>query len=124
MSKLLPIEHSKSEVFILADRYAQECYMLTKKLPKEELFGITSQLRRAALSVPLNLVEGHARNSIKHRVNFSKISYGSLKEAQYLLYFIVEQQLLNDQEIEPVHKLGDKLAAVLWRKIASMNDSE
>ena len=118
------MDHDKSETFVLADKYALECYKLTRKLPKEELFGITSQLRRAALSVPLNLVEGHARGSTKHRINFSKISYGSLKECQYLLYFIVEQELLEEQIVQDVHSLGDKLAALLWRKISSMERTE
>lgn len=78
-----------------ADSYAHSVYELTKQLPKDELFGLTSQLRRAALSVPLNIIEGYARQSTKVQVQFLHVSYGSLKESQYLINFAVEEKLLN-----------------------------
>lgn len=117
MTSLVPKEHTKSEVFNLADEYARGCYKLSRKLPKKELFGTISRLSRAALSVPLNLIEGHARNSSKNRLNFTKISYGYLEESQYLLYFIVPQKSLSESEVKSVHSLGDKLADMPWRKI-------
>jgi len=54
----------------LADQYAHNVYSISKKLPKEELFGIVSQARRASLSVVLNVIEGFARNSNKSYKNF------------------------------------------------------
>ncbi|PJB19449.1 four helix bundle protein, partial [Candidatus Falkowbacteria bacterium CG_4_9_14_3_um_filter_36_9] len=59
---------------------------ITRSFPKDELYGITSQLRRAALSVILNYIEGYARKRDKVYKNFLEISYGSLKEAKYLLH--------------------------------------
>jgi four helix bundle protein len=70
-----------------ADELALESYKLTKKFPKDELYGITSQLRRAVLSVPTNIVEGYARKGDKELARFVNISLGSLAEVEYLLSF-------------------------------------
>ena len=67
------------------DNYVHLVYKLTKNFPKEELYGVISQLRRAALSVILNYIEGYARKKDKVYKNFLEISYGSLKESKYLL---------------------------------------
>ena len=64
-----------------ADAYARNIYHGTKKFPRDELFGLTSQLRRAALSVPLNIIEGYARNSTRELSHFFRISYASLRES-------------------------------------------
>ncbi|OGL35435.1 hypothetical protein A3F65_01665 [Candidatus Saccharibacteria bacterium RIFCSPHIGHO2_12_FULL_47_16b] len=53
-----------------ADQYAHDIYQLAKQLPKEESFGLSTQLKRAALSVPLNIVEGYARQSSQSEANF------------------------------------------------------
>ena len=70
-----------------ADDLAYKIYQESKKFPKEEMYGLTSQLRRAILSVPLNIVEGYGRQSKKEYGRFLNIAYGSLKEAKYLLHF-------------------------------------
>lgn len=73
----------------IIDEYVKEVYLITKNFPKEEIYGLTSQLRRATLSVMLNYVEGYARRKgagCKVYQNFLEISFGSLKESKYLLY--------------------------------------
>jgi len=77
--------HEKLKVKM--DTYVHQVYKITKGFPKDELYGATSQLRRAALSVILNYVEGYARGKNKVHKNFLEISYGSLKESKYLLHF-------------------------------------
>ena len=57
-------------------------YVATKGFPKEELYGLTSQLRRAVVSIPSNIAEGQGRNSQKEFVPFLAIVYGSLREAE------------------------------------------
>ncbi len=66
-------------------------YRLTKQFPKEELYGLTSQIRRSAASVPTNIAEGSGRNSNAEMRKFLVISSGSLSELEYLL--ILSQEL-------------------------------
>lgn len=101
----------------LADTYAHTIYTLTKKLPKEELFGITSQIRRSSLSVVLNIIEGFARNSQKSYKNFLSISLGSLKESEYLLTFCVQEKLLTPKDIESPLQQAEEIGKMLWGAI-------
>ena len=67
------------------DSYVHEVYSLTRNFPREELYGVTSQLRRSALSVILNYIEGYARRKERVHLNFLEISYGFLQKSKYLL---------------------------------------
>lgn len=78
-------DHTKLRAFELADRLALEAYKATRQFPKEELFGLTSQLRRAAVSTASNIVEGCARNSEADFLHFLDIAYGSAREVEYQL---------------------------------------
>lgn len=78
------------------DEYAHFVYALTRNFPKEELYGVTSQLRRSALSVILNYIEGYARGREKVHKNFLEISYGSLKESKYLLHFSLVEKYISE----------------------------
>ena len=71
------------------DEYVHFVYQVTRKFPKEELYGVISQLRRAALSIILNYIEGFARRRPAVQLNFFETSYGSLKESKYLLYSLL-----------------------------------
>ena len=70
-----------------ADNLAYKVYTATNVFPKEEIYGITSQLRRAALSVPTNIVEGYGRQGKNELRQFANIALGSLAETRYLLDF-------------------------------------
>lgn len=76
-------------IFEKADQLATEVYGLTKKLSKQEMFGLTSQSRRSVLSVVLNIVEGYARKRTQEHRRFLEISYGSVQETMYLFAFMV-----------------------------------
>ena len=65
-------------------------YSCTKDYPKDEIYGLTSQLRRAAVSIPSNIAEGKARGSSKEYIRFLKISRGSLEEVKYQVYLSKE----------------------------------
>lgn len=81
----LEVGYRKLIAWQFADKLAWEVYKLTDKFPKDELYGLTSQIRRASLSIPLNIVEGHSRNSKNEFRQFLKIALGSLAETEYLL---------------------------------------
>jgi four helix bundle protein len=70
-----------------SNELALRVYKLTEDFPKKETFGITSQLRRAALSIPTNIVEGYGRRSKTELSHFIDMARGSLAETEYLPYF-------------------------------------
>ena len=76
-------DHTKLRAFELADEVAVLIYQATKRFPREEIYGLASQLRRAAVSVPSNIVEGCARESQAEYLRFLEIAFGSLRELHY-----------------------------------------
>ena len=76
-------DHTKLRAFELADELAVLTYQVTREFPKEETYGLTSQMRRSAVSVPSNIVEGCARESQAEYFRFLEIAFGSLKELHY-----------------------------------------
>lgn len=81
---------------------------------EEELYGVTSQLRRVSLSVALNYIEGYARMRDKVHKNFLEISYGSLKESNYLLKFSLEENFISLSDFKEAAALGEEIAAMLY----------
>jgi four helix bundle protein len=102
------------------DELSHLVYKLTKRFPKEELYGIVSQLRRASLSVVLNYIEGFARQKKAVKRNFWEISYGSLKETKYLLEFALKEKYITQKEYEKAVKLADEIGAMLWHSLRSI----
>ncbi len=98
-----------------ADELAFVIYKTTKSFPKDELFGLTSQIRRSALSIPTNLVEGYARRGDKELTRFINISIGSMNETEYLLDFSRRLGYLSKQEYEKIEELRKEAARLLWR---------
>lgn len=78
-------DHTKLRAFELADEMTILVYHITREFPKEELFGLTAQIRRAAVSVPSNIVEGCARDGEADYLRFLNIAFGSLRELHYQL---------------------------------------
>jgi four helix bundle protein len=78
-------DHRKLKAFQLADALVVPVYRATARFPEEERFGLRSQIRRAVLSAPTNIVEGCARRSLPEYVNFLNVSNGSAAELRYLL---------------------------------------
>jgi four helix bundle protein len=87
----------------------EKIYHITSEFPKEEQFGLTSQIRRSAISIPSNIAEGAARNSNKEFIQFLYVAIGSLSEVETQLLlakrltFINENKLLN--EIESIRRM-------------------
>ena len=103
------------EIWKLADSLAFLIYKLTKQFPKEEMFGITSQLRRSSLSIPTNIVEGYSRRGDKELTHFINISLGSLAEVKYLVYFSQRLDYIKTSEKEKILNDCNVLGKKLWR---------
>ena len=78
-------DHTKLRAFELADDLAVAVYKITQSFPRDEQFGLTSQIRRGAVSTVSNIVEGCARHSEAVYVRFLDISFGSARELEYQL---------------------------------------
>lgn len=102
------------------DEYIHFIYKVTRKFPKEELYGVTSQIRRAALSIMLNYIEGFARRRKKVYLNFLETSYGSLKESKYLLHFSLKEKYLSEEDYQKGIKMAEEIGAMLWKTIESV----
>ena len=90
-----------------------EIYRLTNKLPKEELFGLSNQLRRAAVSVPSNIAEGHGRNTSKEFCRFLAISNGTCMELETQLLICVRLKFLTQQDIEIAVSMLSEISRML-----------
>ena len=77
-------------------------YMATKAFPKEELYGLTNQIRRAVVSIPSNIAEGHARKSTAEFRNFLSITRGSLAEVETQLLIAKRLSYINKQRLEAI----------------------
>ncbi len=79
-------DYTKIEAWKLADDLTVAAYLVSKTFPREEVYGLTSQLRRASYSVPANICEGSSRESKKDYLHFLYIARGSLSETQYFIH--------------------------------------
>ncbi len=106
--------YKKLIVWQKADELAYQVYLETKRFPKEEMYGITSQLRRAAISVPTNIVEGSGRQSRGERRQFASIALGSLAETEYLLEFCNKLRYLQECDYEKLENIRKEVGSLLW----------
>lgn len=106
--------YKKLYVWQKADEFAYQTYLQTKSFPKEELYGITSQLRRAALSIPTNLAEAAGRQGNKTIKYFINIALGSLSETEYLLEFCFKLSYLQEEDYVRLEKLRSEIGCMLW----------
>lgn len=97
------------------DSLACAVYEVTATFPKSEMFGLTSQLRRAAVSVPTNIVEGFSRLNKNEFRHFLSISLGSLAEVQYLLEFSYKQKFINQVDYDITLSLKEESSRLLWK---------
>src|SRR5690606_34292079 len=103
----------KLEVFCLADDLVVRIYKATQDFPGAERFGLRAQLRRAALSVPTNLVEGCARESTKDYVHFVNIAFSSACEARYLLHVAHRLAFIGHGEYAGLARAYDRICKAL-----------
>jgi len=91
----------------------KETYERTEKFPRREIYGITAQMRRAALSIPSNISEGHGRPTTRDFVRFLGISSGSLRELQTFCDASVLLGFSSEKELTNLRHLGDETGRML-----------
>ncbi|MCR4857996.1 MAG: four helix bundle protein [Bacteroidales bacterium] len=109
------------QVWQKAMQVAKMIYLLIKQLPREELFALSSQMRRAAISIPSNIAEGQARNSTKEFLQFLSIAQGSKAELETQLILCVEINYLSLNDISPIMTLLDEIGKMLSALIAKLS---
>ena len=93
-----------------ARKFTNKIYTLTNKFPKEELYGLTSQIRRAAVSIMSNIAEGFYRRSDKELTNFLSIARGSSSEVQNDLYIALDLNYISQTEFNQLYQEAKKIA--------------
>ncbi len=115
---MLALNHKNLNVWKYSINLVAEMYNLTKLFPKEELYGLTSQLRRASVSVPSNIAEGSSRTSPAERRRFYEISRSSLVEIDTQIEIALFLKYLNKEQICNLEKETNNVFALLTALIS------
>ncbi len=115
-------DHTKLRAFELADALVLSVYRVTRGFPKEELFGLTAQLRRAVLSTASNIVEGCARHSKSDYVRFLDMAFGSAREVEYQISVAHRLNYVSKREYDPLHAQCVETSKVLGALIRSLRE--
>ncbi|KRG71179.1 four helix bundle protein [Pseudoxanthomonas dokdonensis] len=94
---------------------AAAVYSLAVELPREERYGLTSQLQRAAVSIPSNIAEGNARDSTRDYARFISIASGSVAELQTQLLLVHKLSLLSPAAVDPVMDTAERVSKMLHK---------
>mgnify|MGYP000660632589 CR=1 FL=1 len=112
--------HRDLEVWQVAMSVAEQCYRLTQSFPREEMFGLALQIRRAAASVPANIAEGYGRESKREYIQFLRIAQGSQKELETYLLLAARVGLASEEVIMSILTECERVGKMLHRLIRSL----
>ncbi|MEA2038500.1 MAG: four helix bundle protein [Thermodesulfobacteriota bacterium] len=99
-----------------------EVYEISKEFPKDELYGLTSQIRRCAISLPSNIAEGYGRNSTNDYIHFLRIASGSLYELQTQMEISLNLQYIDRREFESLYELSREIERMLSSLIRKLRE--
>jgi len=105
--------HQRLDVWKRAIKFVEQIYKITSSFPPEEKFGLTSQMRRASISIPSNIAEGSARNSSKEFINFLHISQGSVAELETQIIISKNLQFFDSQTEDILLKELDEISRMI-----------
>lgn len=117
---MLDLSHKKLDVYGIAMKLLQDVYTITKSYPREEQFTLTSQLRRAAVSVLSNIAEGAARKSTKEKMRFYEISRSSLVEVDTQIEISLLLGYINKNDIIETEKNIESVFRMLSKMISNL----
>jgi four helix bundle protein len=110
------------DVWQVAMDLAATCCRATEVFPREEIYGMTAQIRRASVSVAANIAEGYGRETSASFVQFLRIAQGSLKELETHLLLVERIQLLKPEVLAPLLNQCERISKMLRNLIRSLND--
>ncbi|MBI4565802.1 MAG: four helix bundle protein [Planctomycetes bacterium] len=116
------VSFTQLEVWPYAHQAALATYKITHAFPKQELFGLTAQMRKAAVSIPANIAEGFRRRQPKDKMRFYNMSQGSVEELRY--YLILGKDLGYTRSVEETNKLLDSVSRMLKRLILTISNDQ
>jgi len=111
--RMLDLSHKKLDVWNFSLDLITKIYVLTSQFPKEELFGLTNQLRRASVSVSSNIAEGLSRTSKLEKVRFLEIARSSVVEIDTQLEIVIRINLCQQTDLNEIEKLLNSLFAMI-----------
>jgi four helix bundle protein len=110
---MIQFRFEKLEAWQLGIEFCNEVYEVTRVFPDDERYGLTSQLRKAATSIPANVAEGSGRTSDRDNLRFIDIAYGSLMEVVSHIEVAHRRMFVADESRHQLRQLADRLARVL-----------
>lgn len=113
-------DHRDLDVWKRSHQFTLDIYGATRGFPRDELYGLTSQLRRAAVAIPANLAEGGARQSRREFLQFCYIARGSASEIAYLLLVVKDLGILPSDEYEKLHEECQRISKMLSNLVKSL----
>jgi four helix bundle protein len=120
VEKVIMKPHKKLNAWINSFEFVTEIYLATKAFPSEEKFGLVSQMRRAAVSVPVNIAEGSARKTPKEFIHFLHIALGSMTELDTLILLSVELEFIQKKDAEILLEKLDVIGKLIYGLIKNL----
>jgi len=108
-------DFKKYDIWQLSHSLTLEVYKITTDFPKEEIYGLSSQIRRAVASIPTNISEGCGRNSDKEFNQFLNIALGSANETEYLLILSKDLNYINNEVFENLEKGTNTIKSKIYK---------
>jgi four helix bundle protein len=112
--------HKDLDVWQLAMKLTVDCYGATRSFPEEELYGLTSQIRRAATSIPANIAEGFGRDQTGGFIQFLRVAQGSTRELETHLILAEQLAFADSKSLEPLQFDCDRVGRMLRALIRSL----
>ncbi len=115
-------DYKKIRAWEAADKLVLKIYEVTKRFPKEEMYGLTSQMRRAVISIPANIAEGSGRASQKEYLQYLYIARASARETEYYISLSYKLEYIGDLVYRELSKLSDDVLSILFGLIQAVSN--